>query len=651
MRRVLVMTAILALAACGTERMEMPRLTALSPPGARQIDPSISPDGSRIAYWSPVADIPGQWELWVANLDLSAPAKVGVTTLLVGPPLWSPDGRVIATTSSQFGAADVVVVPAAGGDVRRVTSVPGAAIPVGWFPDGDRLAVLVTQDGSYSARVFSLSTGADQPLIPGETRLHLGTPSPDGAHIAYLVIEGSRSTLWLADGDGRNGQALTTEGFESPTGNIIQWSPDSRQVAFTSRRTGTTDVWAVATDGSAPRQLTRDVRNDFGEGWSPDGRWVSFNSQRGRQSDLWIVAADGGAELRVTDSRELELTPVTWLPSSDALIYSEVRFESAVWIRDLDSGRERQLTPDSVEAAWFNLSPDGRWMNYVTVRGGGVNDLVVAPLDGSSPPRVLFGGNGLVFSPRWSPDGTKILFRSDRGGSPDPWVLDVASGEATQVVDWSSAEFDAVWSSDGAILFTSDSGSALADLWRVSAEGGEPRRLTRNSSAGGGIFPLPSPGGAVLGTLGTRGELGLSTLRPDGRLTPLWTRSNAPGAVVTLPTADSIITQVQQPDGAFRVMMLATDGSGGRVLLGPNEISGATSPDGASMLYYLTANGAADLGVVELATGETRRLTTTPEIEGGAEFTPDGRAVLFQRSSVEQRLMRADLRSLMTAPR
>jgi len=655
MRRFVAMMIGVALAACTPENGGGPPITTLSGEESRHILPAFSPDGSRLAYWSPSDEIPGQWELWVANADLSAPAKLGVTSLLVGasePPLWSPDGSRIATTSSQFGTADVVVVPAAGGEVQRLTRLPGLAIALAWYPDGDRIAVGVTQDKLFTVQVISVTSGATVPLIPGESRTYVGNPSPDGSHIAYFVIEGARTTLWLADSVGGNRRQLTTEGFENTSTNIVQWSPDGREIAYQSRRTGTTDIWVIPIDGGPARQLTRDVRNDFGETWSPDGKWISFNSDRGRQSDVWVVPAAGGTELRVTDNPEYEIFPPAWRPTSTELVYSERDYKASYWIRDLADGSERQLTPDSLQVGWFNLSPDGKWIDYVVDRGGGTNDLVVAPLDGSTAPRVLFSGNGYVNAARWSPDGSQILFRSDRGGSWDPWVVNVASGEARQVVDWSTQEVDAAWSGDGtAVLFTSDSGSTLLDLWRAPATGGAPTRLTTSGALNGDILTRRGLPAIVVRTIGSGGRLSLARVRPDGRLQTIWDRTNVLGSGALTPAGDSIITWVQQDDGTLRSMILATDGSGGRVLLRANEAPGAVSEDGRWLSYSLRADGGNDLGVLDLASGATKRITTTPENEGGEEFTPDGKSLVFRRVVVTQRLRKADLSGLLSPPK
>jgi len=394
------------------------------------------------------------------------------------------------------------------------------------------------------------------------------------------------------------------------------------------------------------------VRNDFGETWSPDGKWISFNSDRGRQSDVWVVPAAGGTELRVTDNPEYEIFPPAWRPTSTELVYSERNYKASDWIRDLADGSERQLTPDSLQVGWFNLSPDGKWFDFVVDRGGGTNDLVVAPLDGSTAPRVLFSGNGFVNAARWSPDGSQILFRSDRGGSWDPWVVNVASGEARQVVNWSTFESDAVWSGDGsAILFSSDSGSTLLDLWRAPASGGAPTRLTTSGALNSDIMTRGGLPAIIVRTIGAGGRLSLARVRADGRLQSIWDRTNVLAMIGLTPAGDSVVATVQQEDGTHRAMLLAIGGGGGRVLLGANEVAGNISQDGRSLSYVLRADGGNDLGIFDLATGARKRVTTTPENEGGAEFTPDGKSVVFRRVTVTQRLKKADLSGWLTPPK
>ena len=261
----------------------------------------MSPDGSRFFWWQPSAS---GLQLWTAAADLKNPVKVPVTSVSPTQILWSNDGRQIAVASSDSGLAEVAVIPAEGGPPRRLTHSVGFAIPLGWNADGDRVAYVAstggTGGGSYSAFVTSIAHGGTTPLVPDELHPYVGTWTPDGSHVAYVMAEGNHTTVWVADSTGHHPRQLTTDGFELVTGDQPV-SPDGKWIAYESTRTGTSDIWIAPLDSGLPRQLTHDVRNDHGGIWSPDGKWIAFLSDRGKQTDIWVVPAAGGPEFRVTD--------------------------------------------------------------------------------------------------------------------------------------------------------------------------------------------------------------------------------------------------------------------------------------------------------------------------------------------------------------
>lgn len=635
--------AVMILGGCGGGDSGLPSATALSPDGARHLSQSFSPDGKRVAYWTPVAE---GFQLWVANSDMSAPVKLPASGPILSPAIWSPDGSQLAAASGQFGLADVVLVPADGGEARRVTTDPGAEVPIAWYPDGDRIAYFATAaGGTISSFVVSVKSGVSKPLVPAEKRPHIGFPSPDGSHIAFMVAEGATSTIWVADSVGGNPRQLTSEGFEAFSQGSTGWSPDGKELLYESRRTGTTDLWIVPIAGGPARQLTRDVRNDRDAAWSPDGKWVAFRSDRGRQTDVWVVPAAGGEERRITDSADEEQAPLAWRPGTSELTFGTVTQAAGVWALDLASGAERRLTLDSIRPTWFNVSPDGRQVNYVIERGGGVQDLAVVPLAGGPARTLVTGGGSVLFQqwgPLWSPDGSKIVFMSDRGGTQDIWVVDAAGGAPRQLTNWPGFESSPAWSDDGtAVYFMADRDTKLGDVWKVAASGGEPTRITNNGAVSG-VGTRAGISGLFVGVLNSAGgQFGISRMRRDGRMNVVWDRTNTLITSIS-PTGDSVAAMVEQSNGRMHSMILPAAGGAGRMILGPDEypssIGGAWSSDGKFLLYSTSVNGVNDLGVLTIADGTTRRLTTTPESEEGAEFTPDAKTVVFRRSTTVQRL-------------
>jgi Tol biopolymer transport system component len=107
------------------------------------------------------------------------------------------------------------------------------------------------------------------------------------------------------------------------------------------------------------------------------------------------------------------------------------------------------------------ISPDGKSVVYQLstvdfAANKSVTNLWIAATDGKTQPRQLTSSNKADRHPRWSRDGTKILFESTRSGDPQIWVIDLAGGEARQLTTISTSASNAIWSPDGKhIVFVS----------------------------------------------------------------------------------------------------------------------------------------------------------------------------------------------------
>ncbi|HKV76120.1 MAG TPA: DPP IV N-terminal domain-containing protein [Gemmatimonadales bacterium] len=647
MRHAVVLAGLGLLAGCGREKPANPALppvTMVSPDGANHVTARFSPDRKRLYWWQPTG---GGFQLWTAGADLSNPVTVPVSSLSSVRVGWSPDGSQVAVPSSNDGLLQVAIIPAAGGAPKQVTHAAGAALGAGWYPDGDRLAYLATAGGSgggtFRTFVTSISHGGSAPLIPDERRPYIGELSPDGSRIAYMVFDLGHFVLWVADSTGRHPRQLTADGFESFAEWENAWSPDGKEVVYESRRTGTSDVWVVPVDSGAPRQLTHDIRNDWTPRWSPDGKWVAFLSERGKQTDVWVVPAAGGQELRVTDDADVEEL-MQWLSPTE-LAFLTGRGQSGIWARSLTDSSERRLTPDSIRAANPRLSPDGKQVVFNVDRGGGVNDIAVALVNGGPMRTLVQGGNNGDY--HWSPDGAHLVFASDRGGSNDIWMVDAAGGEPRQLTNWPSSEGDPQWNVDGsAIWFLSDRDTRLGDIWKVSAAGGAPARVTHS----GAISNLKTTRGRpeLFATVfGASGQYEIAQVKPDGSLLPTWQRTNA-FPVDLLAGGDSLAVAEGGKGGhwQFRIIPVTGRGEGQIVTIPGTNITGASAD--WSLVTYQIANGAVhNLGLLNRKDGTTRRLTTSSFDEELASFTPNGQTMVFQRSRSVRRIAIADLNKLL----
>jgi Tol biopolymer transport system component len=622
-----------------------PPETMLSPRGVEFARPMFSPDGGRVAYWVPSSN--GE-ALTVANADLTGAVVLDTASAIVTA--WSPGGDQLAYTAGMDN--DIWIVDVAGGSRRQLTTGTGIEQVVQWSPSGKRLLMIATgAGGKITTRILTLATKASVPLAVG-AGFAIPSWAPDGSRMAYTLIEGDRTTIWVADSDGGHPRQLTHEGFERLEQFPAQpWSPDGKELLYTSTRTGLADVWALPVDGDSARQLTRDVRSDDQPAWSPDGRWVAFVSTRGGQTDVWMVPAAGGTPVRVTDDAEPE-SFLQWVGRGTKVAFSVTAIHNGIWTHSLTGGAERRLTPDSMHVGDWVLSPDGRTLAVQSGLSGGTADIVLIPVSGGSP-RTLVANGANNFNVRWSPDGSRLAFLSDRTGNQDVWVVDTAGGAPTDLTNWPGREGAPEWSTDGrSIYFTSDRDARpLADLWKIPATGGTAVRLTH---AGTAQFEVVNPktGDVLIAMLnGPQGQPDLERLTPAGKLERISGNASVNGFWNDpfTPDGDTIAVEVLGAHGANRTVLMPTRGGTSRPLGPPTTRVTAWSNDGKTALCTIgTPHG--DVCLMDRKTGAVRRLMQTPDDEAWQTyFLPGDTSVVFQRESDEMRIVTVDVAGLMAA--
>lgn len=634
--------AVLALGCARDAIPALPTPTMLSEPGADHRLPVFSPDGSRIVGMTAGG---GGVRLWLADGDggnLTVQEQ-----LLPGfiQPTWSPDGTRVATTRSGGGSYSIVVTPATGGDATPVYTASGLMFPTSWSADGSKLMLLASQAaGIIGAQVVDVATGAVTPLLPDERRTHFAVFAPVGERAVVMINDSARNTLWAVDSLGAAPRQLTSEGFEVMPQGTGFWSPDGTQLVFESARTGAPDLWVLDFATGEARQLTSDLRADRHPFWSPDGQWILFESERGRQTDLWVVPAAGGDAIRLTNDAAIEMA-VGWRGQTREVAYTVEGGTGALLSVPVAGGDEVAITPDSVTVDYFAVSPDGSQVAFTSRRTGSVLDIWVMP-SGGGPARLLASPPATVPRVFWSPDGAKLAFLGVGGGTPDAWVVDVATGALQQAVDWSSVEYDLLWGrSSDELLVLSDRESRFSDVWRVPLSGGDPVRLTTDGVVN--VLHATLDGGTrlLVGALGgASGRLALGEVRPDGTVRTIHDARSVWGVAWDTPAgSDSVAVQVDGDDGQLTSAMMSLTDGGMRPLGPPGAATNFWSGDGTMIAFASDTDRGRAVGVVDLRTGTARMISSGAGRDGGAEFLPGDSVVVFRRNRPESRIAVMDL--------
>jgi Tol biopolymer transport system component len=430
---------------------------ALTSYPGEQIEPSLSPDGSMVAFsWN--GENQDNFDIYVKVVD--APTAIRLTT---DPgrdvrPAWSPDGRQIAFLRNPGASGEVYVVSALGGTERRVMASSGES--VGWMADSRSLLVMDRK-------------------------------SPGDPHAGYAVS--------METGERRQ---VTFPPTGSITGDYdFVVSPDGKRIAFCRMvRPPVAELWVMPATGGKWEKLTESRRYRRGLAWTPDGRNIVFSSQQTGCSALWTVRAEPGAVPFLLPGLETDAVrpSIAARPERiDRVAYQRREQPYRLWRAVLSGDKmspRRTIAPSQRIDCYPQVSPDGEWVAFASDRTGNF-DIWVSRLDGASL-RNLTAGSGLHHgAPRWSPDGATLAFDAHGDDGNHDIYTTLAAGGPLRRLTWDkSEEVRPSWSANGKWIYFSSDRTGRREIWRMPSTGGAPVQLT----SGGGFESFESPDGRTL---------------------------------------------------------------------------------------------------------------------------------------------------------
>jgi serine/threonine-protein kinase len=271
--------------------------------------------------------------------------------------------------------------------------------------------VYVSADGNLLAVPFdvgSLRVTGDPVSLPGTARVGL-----DGIHLdvsaegtlVYLagVAEERVRPVWVS----REGLARVVDPDWSGRMYFPSLSPDGSRIAV-DMLTESNNVWIKQLDAGPQLRLTRHEAGGARAVWTPDGNAVSFFSVRGGNEDVWTRRADGSGPAELTFDGEVGVHEVLWSPDGEWLVYRAPEGAGIYAIRPGDDDEPVTLVETDADELSPTLSPDGRYMAFMSNETGRY-EIYVVPFPGTADARwaVSTGGGR---SPRWSPAGGEIFF-------------------------------------------------------------------------------------------------------------------------------------------------------------------------------------------------------------------------------------------------
>lgn len=254
--------------------------------------------------------------------------------------------------------------------------------------------------------------------------------------VVYHTLDHIEAPNWTRDGQyllfnsgghiyrlpAKGGTAVMLDtGFANRCNNDHGLSPDGTQLAISDQsRGGKSLIYVVPASGGTPRQITP-VGPSYWHGWSPDGSTLAYCAERNGEFDVYTVPAAGGDEKRLTTTKGLDDGPEYTADGKFIYFNSDRTGTMQIWRMKPDGSDQEQVTSDEFNNWFAHPSPDGKWIVFLSyekeVTGHPANKPVrlrLMPLGGGPIQDLarLFGGQGTMNVPSWSPDSRQVAFVS-----------------------------------------------------------------------------------------------------------------------------------------------------------------------------------------------------------------------------------------------
>jgi Tol biopolymer transport system component/C-terminal processing protease CtpA/Prc len=388
-------------------------------------EPGISPDGSTIAFVCG-GDI---WEVAATGGDARLLVSHGATE---SRPLYAPDGKRVAFTSTRSGNGDVYVLALSTGDVTRLTFDDAGELVTGWSSDGKWIYF---QTGSHELStvldVYRVGADGGTPMAVAADRYtteYFAAPAPSGDGVAITARANAGSQWW------RKGHSHLDE----------------------------SEIWIVRNSGAAApayTQITAGGAKDAWPMWSADGTSLYFMSDRSGAQNIWMAPAAAGAAKPLTTFRDGRVLWPTVSTNGKTIAFER---DFGIWTMDTASAQVREVpvllrgapASTAVEHRTFSdqvqelaLSPDAKKVTF-TVHG---EIFSASAKDGGDAARVTTTA-GEEAELAWAPDSRRLAYMSDRDGTNHLFLYDFTTGKETPLTSGAGRDHQPRFSPDGKLI-------------------------------------------------------------------------------------------------------------------------------------------------------------------------------------------------------
>jgi len=416
---------------------------------------------------------------------------------------FSPDGRSIAFTGQYDGDEQAYVMPAEGGVPRQLTFYPAQGpLPqrwgydnqvYGWTPDGKAIVFRSLRDSWTLAesRLYTVPVGGGLPVRLPMPRSGAGAFSPDGKKIVYNPLFRD-FRAWKRYEGGWAQDLYIFDLASNKAEQITNWPRTERdpmwigsRIYFTADKDGTLNLYSLDPATKRTRQLTfnkqYDVRWPSADRagqvvYELNGELHIYDTRSDKDRKLSVEVPDDGLNRRLSRvSTEKLIEDFELSPKGERALFVA---RGDVFTVPIEKGPTRNLTnSSSAHDKWARWSPDGRKIAFISDRTG-EEEIYLIDQDGAGKPEQLTsGGQAMRYAPEWAPDGKRLAF-ADKDGKL--YVLTLEGKKVEQVAAERRGQIrDYAWSGDGGHLaFSLSNPSNFRSIHVWSVADGQLRKVT-----------------------------------------------------------------------------------------------------------------------------------------------------------------------------
>ncbi|MDW3228720.1 MAG: PDZ domain-containing protein [Acidobacteriota bacterium] len=421
--------------------------------------PAVGPDRIAFVYAG---------NLWVANLEGQNPRQLTVEAEVVSLPVFSPDGKWIAFSAQRERNVDIYLIPAEGGQSRRLTWHPGADLVQDFSPCGKKILFTSPRKASSrgSSNLFIMSIDGSFPEEVPIPYVYRAKVSPDGRYLAYNHFPDA-FRQWKNYRGGRNSiiavydkKTSSVEKIPQPEGrcNDIDpiWFED--KLYFVSDRNGEFNLFSYDLESKEINQLTKytdfpiiDASGSQDRIIYEQGGYLHLFDPKAEKTKRLVI----GISTDLIELRERFAKGTRWIRNADLSptgVRAVFEFRGEIVTLPAEKGDYRNLTQttraNERNPVW---SPDGRTIAYFSDESGEY-ELHLRSQDGKGAVKKFkLGGAGFYGSPVWSPDSQKIALADN---SLTLFWIDIKTGAIKKIASeylyrpGGNSEMFASWSPD-----------------------------------------------------------------------------------------------------------------------------------------------------------------------------------------------------------